>query len=515
MNNKRLTTQILLGAVLVLLLLLAGPVTAQDPGVVIIGGNSIYHGGYLPIDISGFTFTQMAPGTVSSASLAAFDIAVLNVGSYQMACTTNTLSSTQKSDLVDFVAGGKKLIIYDSECVPGPDYSWLPFPFKTANPGAQGAYGTLTIVEENTLSSAISTDPYYIDAAHLGSNTDAVGDMNVMTTYDPNWCLDMSGTNVLQVTGPVHTYAKYPAGTDMGLVIYNGLDLDQMSNYNYGNQLRKIWAQELQQPVNPSNLPCGFTVVGITLEPATAGPNCVGDEHTVMATLTDLLGSPQEGIEVTFTVTVGPNAGVSGTCAANADCTSDANGEVSFTYTGDGGDGLDEIKACFINEAGEEVCSQPVSKKWEVCTIPVAFDVKPGSCPNPFNVTKKGVLPVALVGTEMFDVTQVDPGTIRLTTNPATVEGVMPLRWKLEDAALPYERYLDKVLDRFSCLEYGDDQLDGYLDLTLKFSGPEVAAMIGPSTDGTVMPLYLTGNLFAEYGGTEILGEDIVWLLVN
>ena len=37
-----------------------------------------------------------------------------------------------------------------------------------------------------------------------------MGDMNVMTTFYPNWCLGLSGTNAINVTGAVNTYAKYP-----------------------------------------------------------------------------------------------------------------------------------------------------------------------------------------------------------------------------------------------------------------------------------------------------------------
>ena len=331
-------------------------------------------GGCLPVsgpsgELGDFTFTAMTPGDVSAANLAGYDTAVLNVASYAMACNTNNLTADQQADLVAFVESGKKLIIYDSECYPGPvDYSWLTFPFTTANPGALGAQGTLTIVEENSLSSNDPMDPYYIDAAYLGSYTDAVGDMNVMTTYDANWCLDMSGTNAIGVSGPVHTYAKSPSGTDTGLIIYNGLDQDYQT-FNEQN-LRKIWVQELQQSFNPSNLPCGFTVVGITLEPASAENN-VGEDHTVTATLSDLLGSPQPGIAVEFSITSGPNAGATGVCAANSDCTTDANGEVSFTYTGDGGVGVDSIVACFTNQAGDEVCSQTVTKEW-LNTPPVA-----------------------------------------------------------------------------------------------------------------------------------------------
>ena len=67
---------------------------------------------------------------------------------------------------------------------------------------------------------------------------------------------------------------------------------------------------------------------------------------------------------MTFAVISGPNTGVLGTCSVNTDCTTDANGQVSFTYSGSAGQGTDEIKACFTNQAGAEVCSQVVTKEW-------------------------------------------------------------------------------------------------------------------------------------------------------
>jgi len=398
--RPRVAAALLIGIALAGALLVTGrgdveatPHPGQSVNVVIIGGTTLdptcaiaglptdanqmnfTGGGCLNIvgpagELGDFAFTPMAPAAVSAASLAPYDTAVLNVASGGMACNTATLTPAQKADLVSFVGGGKKLIIFDSECFPGPvDYSWMPFPFTTANPGALGGTGTLTIVEDNTLSTLIADptcvggDPHCINVSNLGTNTDAVGDMNVMTTFDPNWCLDMSGTNAIGVTGPVHTYAKYPTGTDTGLFIYNGLDQDFQYQGFVNANLKKIWVQELQQPFNPSNLPCGVTVVGITLTPPT-DENEVGQDHTVTATLKDLLGVPQPGVLVTFTVLSGPNAGASGTCSVNADCTTDANGEVSFTYTGSGGVGQDEIQACFINPEGEEVCSVVVTKDW-------------------------------------------------------------------------------------------------------------------------------------------------------
>jgi hypothetical protein len=274
----------------------------------------------------------------------------------------------QKTALVNFLATGHKLIIYDSECAP-QDYSWLPYPFTTNNPGAQGAQGTLTIVEENTLSSNNPASPFFINAAMLSTQTDAVGDMNVMVTFDPNWFLDMSGTNILGTTGPVHTYASVPAGTDGGLLIYNGLDVDFMNTTTApdaatpAGNLAKIWLQELQQLFNPSGLPGTNPVIGISLTPATATHN-VGDSHAVKAMLTDLLGTPQPSILVAFHIDSGPNSGAPGVCSPHANCTTDANGQVTFTYIGNGGTGTDQIKACFNNPSGQTICSALVTSDW-------------------------------------------------------------------------------------------------------------------------------------------------------
>lgn len=43
------------------------------------------------------------------------------------------------------------------------------------------------------------------------------------------------------------------------------------------------------------------------------------------------------------------------------------------------------------------------------------LDIKPGGCPNPLNPRSHGVLPVALVGTEGFDVTDVDVSTLTIS----------------------------------------------------------------------------------------------------
>lgn len=134
----------------------------------------------------------------------------------------------------------------------------------------------------------------------------------------------------------------------------------------------------------------------------------------------------------------------------------------------------------------------------------VPLDIKPQSCPNPLSTKEKGVLSVAILGTDTFDASQVDPATVRL-------EGVSPLRWSLEDVATPYEPFTGKG-DVYDCNEYGPD---GYLDLTLKFNSKEVVAALGEINDGDVLVLHLLANLREEYGGTLVAGEDVVIILVK
>ncbi len=132
----------------------------------------------------------------------------------------------------------------------------------------------------------------------------------------------------------------------------------------------------------------------------------------------------------------------------------------------------------------------------------VAVDIKPRSCPNPLNVKSRGKLPVAILGTDAFDVEQIDPASVRL-------EGVAPLRWALEDVATPYEPFVGKR-DARDCTTRGPD---GYRDLTLKFDTREIVAALGEVDDGEVRVLELTGNLKEAYGGTPIVGEDVILIL--
>ena len=148
-----------------------------------------------------------------------------------------------------------------------------------------------------------------------------------------------------------------------------------------------------------------------------------------------------------------------------------------------------------------EKAAPPVSE------IPVYVDIKPGSCPNPLNLKSKGVLPVAVLGTLDFDVTSIDPTTIRLALAAGEGEpSVIPLRWSIEDVATPFEGEL------CDCHSLNGD---GYLDLTLKFDMQELVVTLGlDAYEGETIPLILIGNLMGENGeGLPIIGSDCIRIL--
>jgi hypothetical protein len=134
-------------------------------------------------------------------------------------------------------------------------------------------------------------------------------------------------------------------------------------------------------------------------------------------------------------------------------------------------------------------------------TISVHVDIKPQSCPNPLNTKAQGkgqvggVLPVAILGTSEFDVSDIDPSTILL-------EGIAPLRWSYEDVTAPYDG-----IDECGCAEYGPD---GYTDLTLKFNKADFLALLDGYNNWEQVSLTLTGEL---WDGTLISGHDCVSVL--
>jgi hypothetical protein len=120
------------------------------------------------------------------------------------------------------------------------------------------------------------------------------------------------------------------------------------------------------------------------------------------------------------------------------------------------------------------------------------IDIKPGSCPNPLNVKSRGLLPVAILGSEDVDVDSVDIASIRLA-------GVAPIRSSFEDVGTP-------LVDANEC-ECSTEGPDGFLDLSLKFETQRIVEAIGEVSHDDELTLELTGVL--SYG-THIEGSDCV-----
>jgi len=168
--------------------------------------------------------------------------------------------------------------------------------------------------------------------------------------------------------------------------------------------------------------------------------------------------------------------------------TADYTGSDSFTYKANDG-------AADSNIATVTITIQQAAQE-------VFVDIKPGSCPNPVNVKSRGVLPVAILGTSGFDVTKIDPASIRLV-------GVAPIRSSLEDVSTPFDSEVTSCED---CTESGPD---GYMDLTLKFRTQEIVAALGEVNDEECLVLQITGNLKEDFGGDPILAEDFVRILMK
>jgi hypothetical protein len=133
--------------------------------------------------------------------------------------------------------------------------------------------------------------------------------------------------------------------------------------------------------------------------------------------------------------------------------------------------------------------------------IVVYVDIKPGSCPNPFNVKSKGKLPVAILGSKDFDVQTIDPNTVMLSREGIEA-GIASIRYNYEDVGTPFEGGL------CDCHDYNGD---GYIDMILKFKIQElVEILMLHDVAGLTIPLNLTGNLKAGEASTSISGKDCI-----
>lgn len=137
----------------------------------------------------------------------------------------------------------------------------------------------------------------------------------------------------------------------------------------------------------------------------------------------------------------------------------------------------------------------------------VFFDLKPGGCPNPFNPRQNGVVPAAILGTEGFDVADINTDTIKLCNTSETCIAPVPTMTSIEDAGQPCP---DTDAEECACCEYAPDpetgEFDGIPDLALKFNAADVKTLVGSTLGGASVPLTIKFTAAGkEFSATDCL----------
>lgn len=154
--------------------------------------------------------------------------------------------------LLAWVAEGHKLILDDSDNALGhPDYSFLPFPFTTDNPGALGASSDgIGFAEESALGTSDPNDrAHFLDLSRwVAQEGQELGDSNIVKTQAKEWCGHIFTANANGAAGFSHMYARH----GRGLVIYSGLDVDDARFPEF----QRLMELSFKQPVDPDGLTC-------------------------------------------------------------------------------------------------------------------------------------------------------------------------------------------------------------------------------------------------------------------
>ena len=127
----------------------------------------------------------------------------------------------------------------------------------------------------------------------------------------------------------------------------------------------------------------------------------------------------------------------------------------------------------------------------------VEVDIRPLSCSNQVWVNTRWhrILPVAILGTETFDVNSIVPETVELM-------GIAPRRWFHRDLSAPSDSMTDAKPYYFWKV-----RRDGFTDLILLFKTREIVGTLGPVENGDELMLDLSAELD---DGSFVTGEDMI-----
>lgn len=103
------------------------------------------------------------------------------------------------------------------------------------------------------------------------------------------------------------------------------------------------------------------------------------------------------------------------------------------------------------------------------------MDIKPGSCPNPLNLNSKGILTVAVLGNDVYDVTQIDLASLEHSRADG-IGGSVPA---LDGPPGPGSNFED-VGTSFGgeACDCSSSDSDGFQDLVVKFRTDDAVATL-------------------------------------
>jgi hypothetical protein len=130
----------------------------------------------------------------------------------------------------------------------------------------------------------------------------------------------------------------------------------------------------------------------------------------------------------------------------------------------------------------------PINLNWVTLDSGIEIDIKPGNEQNNINLNSQGVVPVAVLTTEQFDATTIDPAT-------ALFAGAAPDHWSLED--------VDGDGDNDIIFHFRTQELD--LD-----EGSTEATLMAQLASAPLMSQVNTMSAVQSGGGTVVSGTDAV-----
>jgi len=291
--------------------------------------------------LKGYTFTTVHAGLFEPSMLQGVETLI----SDRVCKVPQSMNPSQIAAIVKWMPGHKLLLYSSDYCGGGADYSWLPIPFTTHNPGANGAGANqLFLLEDDALGTNDKNDAtHFVDVEAYAKGPNQLGDADSVVTKDPRWCGHLFLTS--DKPGQQGITQMYAPSGNGGLAIFDGLD---NHDDNAIPQYRALHALELALPI-PASLPCSARVGSFSIAPDRAASFTPGKAAALPFTMETLAAQGWSGhVNVVakgdFPATVSPNSfdlnGGTQPLAITVNVPASAKaGVYAVTLTGTGSDG--------------------------------------------------------------------------------------------------------------------------------------------------------------------------------